>query len=162
MFTHALDAQGWRASGSVRSHSVCLSVSSGKAWKFEPNNQCSLMSLVPFYPFLQAGEHPSPPVFTCFHLCDSNPKQSSHSSDTGHYMLTCRALQPRDGPRLRCPLLLGMVSQRNWRNESVIRKFLQPNFVAQRQNISFLSRFVFHLTLNLFKTFCKTCRPISC
>lgn len=89
--------------------------------------------------------------FSYFHLCDSNPKRSSHSSGTGHSVLSCKA--PGDGPLLRCPVLLGIMSHRNCRNESVIGRFLQPNFIAQRQDVSFLSLFVFHLTPNIFKAF---------
>lgn len=108
------------------------------------NNHCLIF---PFYHFfLSRGTLISPPVFPCFNLCDRNPKQSSCSQ--GGFV--CQAPEPGGGPLLRCPVLLGAVSHRNFRSEFCQREIVAAKFYCLKTRCFISETICLCLTLNIF------------
>lgn len=103
-------------------------------------NHCLIF---PFYHFFSSrGTLISPPVFPCFRLSDRNPKQSCPSKGTEHSLCAKHN-------SLGMALSSDVQSCWEWCHtgtsevNSVIRRLSQPNFIALRQDVSFLRQFVF-------------------
>lgn len=102
---------------------------------------------LPFYHFFSSRGTPFSPFFFVF-ICVT--EILSNQAPPKVQGIMCQAPLPGDGPLLRCPVFLGMVSHRNCKNEFCHQEIVTAKFYCLKTRCFISETICLCLTLKIF------------